>query len=131
MKDLREVLQQFFALTIKSQGSQTEFSGDTATVTVNLTITGSGTGATEWITNEVNRLPAPWVFTWQKVNVFPWSWELMKVDNPSLTIPDRSLFDPSANQRILAVRLKRAISRSKIIKNDATFSQLRENGSRD
>ena len=92
IKDLKDVLRQSFALTIKSQGSQTEFSGDTATIKVNLTITGSGAGATEWIANELNRLPAPWVFTWQKVNVFPWSWELMKVDNPSLTIPDRSLF---------------------------------------
>ena len=92
MNDLQDGLRQFFALTIKSQGSQIVISGDTATVTVNLTMTGTGTGATEWIMTEVNRLPTPWVFSWRKTNVFPWSWELVQVDNPSLTIPDRSVF---------------------------------------
>lgn len=87
MKNLREVFRQYFALTIRTQGSQIDITGNRATVTTNLTVTGTGTGFVEVISSEVNRLPTPWVFTWQKNSVWPWDWRLVHADNAGLTIP--------------------------------------------
>ncbi|MEO7932288.1 MAG: hypothetical protein ABIT76_03920 [Chthoniobacterales bacterium] len=89
LNDLREVLRQFFAVTIHTQGSQMVLMSETATITTNLTLSGTGTGATEWITSEVNRLPTPWVFTWRKQSRLPWDWQLEKVDNASVNVPNR------------------------------------------
>lgn len=84
--DAREVLRHFFALTIQPQGSRAEMGEGKAVVTVNLTISGTGTGMTEFITSEVNKLPDPWKFHWKKTAIWPWAWQLEKVDNASLAI---------------------------------------------
>ena len=90
--NLKDVLRHFFVLGIRSQGSQMQLTHDTATITTNLTLTGTGSAATEWITQEVNRLPTPWTFTWQKASFWPWDWQLTKVDNEGLVIPSGTVF---------------------------------------
>ncbi len=87
--DLREVLRQFFVVTIKPQGTQVELGPETATITTNITLTGNGPGLTDFITTEVNRLVDPWIFTWRKASLFPWDWRLEKVDNAGLVGVDR------------------------------------------
>ena len=89
ISDLREVLRPFFALTIRRQGAHLVINANSATMTTNLTITGTGPGATEWLTSEVNSLVDPWVFTWKKASFWPWDWRLVSVDNPGLNLPDR------------------------------------------
>lgn len=91
ISDLREVLRPFFALTIRRQGTHLVINSDSATMTTNITITGTGTGATEWVAGEVNRLVDPWVFTWQKASFWPWDWRLVSVDNPGLNLANRRI----------------------------------------
>jgi len=87
--DLRQVLRQFFALTIRTQGRQTEWSVDEVKITEFVTLQGNGPGLTDFITNEVNRLTDPWSFTWKKASVWPWDWRLATVDNPGFRVPER------------------------------------------
>ena len=87
--NLQGVLRLFFAVTIRSQGTQFAINEEAATVTANMTLTGTGTGATEFVTSEVNGLAEPWVFSWRKASFWPWDWRLERVDNASLRLPER------------------------------------------
>ena len=89
VKDLRDVLRQFFAVTIRAQGTQTDHSPGRATITTNITVSGTGPGLTDFITTEVNRLTTPWVFSWRRASFLPWDWQLEKVDNAGLNVPER------------------------------------------
>jgi len=87
LTDLRSVTRHFFALNIRSQGlliKQTQ--PEQMTVTTYLTISGTGPGLTEFITQEVNKLQNPWTFSWKKTGALPWNWQVDQVDNTSLQI---------------------------------------------
>jgi len=87
--DIREVMRHFFAASLRPQLTRIEMQPDAATVTTNLTLSGTGSAATEWISGEVNQLRTPWVFSWRKASFLPWDWRLEKVENPSLDVAGR------------------------------------------
>lgn len=89
--DLQQVLRQFFALTIRTQGRQIDWGENEVTITEFITLQGNGPGLTDFITSEVNRLTDPWSFTWKKASFLPWDWRLAEVDNKTFRIPERRL----------------------------------------
>ena len=90
LRESREILRQFFALSIESTVGSCEVIGDTATVPATLKIAGTGTAITEYAKNEVNALREPFVFEWKRQSWKPWVWTLMRVDQPQLRMQGES-----------------------------------------
>ena len=81
MLDMRS---QFMALGINSENEAIKISGKEATVTVNLSLTGTPLPGGGQITRHINGLEQPWVFEWQKESFLPSSWRLISIENKSL-----------------------------------------------
>lgn len=84
----REVLSQFFALTITGEPGECVISGNIATLPAHLKLAGNGTAVAEMAVNEVNALTGPFVFEWTRKSWKPWDWKLTRVDNRQLNIPE-------------------------------------------
>ena len=87
LSDSREVLSQFFTLTLTGESTDCAVDGNTGTVSCRLRMQGAGTPVAESAVSEVNSLAAPFTFKWTRQSWKPWDWKLMSVDNPQLNIP--------------------------------------------
>ena len=86
VRESREVLRQFFTLTIQSEVLAHELHGEEGSVTARLKINGNGTALAEMARQEINCLSAPFVFTWTRQSWKPWDWQLTAVENPQLRL---------------------------------------------
>ncbi len=80
---------QFFFLEITPSNWRIELTGDDsprATVTVNLTFQGNGTGLAQVALNRLQELKDPFVFDWRKESWQPWSWRLYSAGQPELRL---------------------------------------------
>lgn len=86
LRESREILRQFFALSIVSAVGSCDVIGHAATVSATLKMAGTGTPIAEMAKNEVNALRAPFVFEWKRQSWKPWDWKLTRVDHPQLRL---------------------------------------------
>jgi len=88
LRESKEVLRHFFALTIEDSETAASFTTpegagpNMATVTAFLKLAGSGTALAEYAKSEVNRSREPFTFAWRKQSWKPWDWQLTTVDHP-------------------------------------------------
>ena len=64
--------------------------GDSGTIVVNLTLTGSGGPLADFAKQRVSSLSEPFTFRWQRRSWKPWDWLLVTADQPELEF-DRGL----------------------------------------
>lgn len=84
---LRLVGRFFFDLTITVSQADAVADSSTGTWQARLQLTGRGEAAGE-ITARVNSLTTPFKLSWRQKNWKPWDWQLVKVTNGSLEIPN-------------------------------------------
>jgi hypothetical protein len=85
LKESREVLRQFFALTVKENRTNLALATpgrQEATVTSTLKIEGGGTPIAEYAKTTVNSSTKPFTFTWKQKSWKPWDWQLTSIDHP-------------------------------------------------
>jgi hypothetical protein len=85
LKESREVLRQFFALTVREENTTIAFTTPErreATVTATLKIDGGGTPIAEYAKSTVNSSQHPFTFTWKQKSWKPWDWQLTSIDHP-------------------------------------------------
>ncbi len=83
-----DVSSQFISLQIDPQKETLTVSGDRAHFTARLRVDGrSLTAPGIGMLSMSASVQEPYVFTWQKESFWPWSWRLVKIENPGLTIP--------------------------------------------
>lgn len=86
LRDARQWLGQFFALTIDVTPAGDQLTAGGGTVTESWKLDGTGGEAAPLVQQAVNELHAPFVFTWKHNGWKPWDWTLMRVDNPELNL---------------------------------------------
>ncbi|MGC3991716.1 MAG: hypothetical protein QM796_18895 [Chthoniobacteraceae bacterium] len=77
---------QFIAPEVTGLSPQLGWKAGTATITEKLAVAGEGNEFAQEAERRINRLPQPFVFTWQRKSWKPWDWTLVCVDNPGLEI---------------------------------------------
>jgi len=87
MRASTEVFGQFLFLSIPGQTLQCDISGSTGLTRDRIKITGSGGPIAQIVMETVNRIQAPFVFTWERKSWKPWDWRLIRIDQPELEIP--------------------------------------------
>jgi hypothetical protein len=58
-----------------------------AMIKVKLTVHGHGKGLSSTVIDESKRLKEPWTFHWRKEGAWPWSWRLMQIHHPTVSVP--------------------------------------------
>ena len=86
LKRLREVLRQYFTLTLWEERIGLEVHDGTGTVSAHVRVDGRGTALAEVATKRVNELSEPFLFRWRKESWKPWDWKLVRVENPDLRL---------------------------------------------
>jgi hypothetical protein len=85
----QQVFGQFFRLRIQPQELQVQISQeDRGNATVWFVIEGSGGPLANLTRDQVNALQQPFQFYWQRPSGNPYRWELMRIENPDLQIPE-------------------------------------------
>lgn len=83
-EDMRKLLGSFLFLSIESAVTDARTASGLGMVKTKLKIVGNGAGLSTMVITEANRLKQPWVFHWHKRGRWPWSWELVQIDNPEV-----------------------------------------------
>ena len=86
VRESNEVFRQFLFLTIESQTLSCSISSSTGMTRDRVKISGSGSPVAQVVTERVNRLEQPFVFTWARMTWKPWDWRLTRIDQPELEI---------------------------------------------
>lgn len=79
---LRQVFQQFIFLDIQHEIVAADAISGRATA--NVKISGQGGALAQIVMTKVNALGPPFTFTWEKRSGWPWDWQLVAVDHPTL-----------------------------------------------
>jgi hypothetical protein len=87
VREAREWLGQFFALTVTAEPVGDQLTAGGGTVTERWRIDGTGAPGAEMVEEAVNGLRAPFVFEWSHGSWKPWDWTLIRVDNAELNLP--------------------------------------------
>ena len=82
-----EMLQGFLMLEMQWTTSEVTVNGNIAKVRGHVKMTGSGGGFSNEITNRVNNMNEPWVFTWRTDGWKPGDWKLLSIKNQELGGP--------------------------------------------
>ncbi len=80
---------QFFFLEITPSNWRIDLAGDDsprATVTIDLTFQGNGTGLAQIALGRLQELKEPFTFDWRKESWQPWSWRLYSAGQPELRL---------------------------------------------
>ncbi|CAN5898679.1 hypothetical protein BH11VER1_BH11VER1_29420 [soil metagenome] len=80
----RQLLSGFLVLDMTWKQESLSIIGNTAQAKGLVTIDGKGMGGSEFIMDRVNRVKAPWVFTWRKDGTKRTDWKLISVSNEEL-----------------------------------------------
>lgn len=79
---LREVFRNFIFVDIEYDVTSANATNGRAIARVQ--ISGQGGPIAQFVVSKVNSLGAPFSFTWRKSGSWPWQWELISVDHPTL-----------------------------------------------
>ncbi len=85
LKESREVLRQFFVLSVREREAGTAFATPErreATVTTRFRLEGNGTPVAEYAMEVVNGSGAPFVFVWKRQGWKPWDWQITAIRHP-------------------------------------------------
>lgn len=90
LREARQWLGQFFALTITPEAAGDQLTAAGGTVTERWRMEGNGLEGAALVKDRVNAVRAPFTFQWKHAGWQPWLWTLVRVDNPDLelTAPD-------------------------------------------
>jgi hypothetical protein len=88
LREARQWLGQFFALTITATPAGDSLNANGGTVSEQWKIDGTGTEATGMVKDRLNSVTAPFVFQWKHGSWKPWDWTLIRVDNRELNLSD-------------------------------------------
>lgn len=86
---LKDVRSQFLGLDVTLRQPAFDVAGDTGTVIGVLHVDGRGFGLADTAAGYVNRLDAPFTFSWRKTSFWPWSWQLVAISHPDMEKPNR------------------------------------------
>ena len=78
---MKELLSQFFFLSITPQIERVQVVKGLGLVVTRLKLEGNGAGFSGPVVAHANAIHAPWFFHWHKRGRWPWSWELVQVHN--------------------------------------------------
>lgn len=92
LERLREVMRQYFAVTVREEVIRVESEKGSGIVTAHVNLDGRGTAFAEMVTRRVNGLTEPFVFYWRKGSWQPWDWKLARVENEDLHLRSSSGF---------------------------------------
>jgi hypothetical protein len=82
---LRLVRQGFTSLDVRLETVSTRIDGLNATVTARVRLVGEGNAASVILLRRVNELEDPWTFTFRRTAWMPWTWDLVKTEQPTLS----------------------------------------------
>ena len=88
LRESREVFRQFLFLTLRQEIESAEADFGRGKVSARLEIEGSGGPLAELAKQHVNGLRHPFTFHWQQGSWKPWDWQLTRVEQPELRLPD-------------------------------------------
>lgn len=91
LRDGREWLRQFFALTVVPGNVTARVTPGGGMVAETLVFDGTGTPLAQMGREEANALRAPFVFEWKHAGWRPWAWTLVRMDQPELQLRDGDL----------------------------------------
>lgn len=60
--------------------------GERAQVSARIVVQGEGTAIAAQAREAVNVVRTPWVVTWEKTGPWPWSWQVVSIDNPAFDL---------------------------------------------
>ena len=83
---LSDVRTNLMALHISWEPEAPEILEDEARLTGDLNFEATALFGADFVTSRLNNLKTPWVFTWKKESWKPWSWKLVRIENPSLSL---------------------------------------------
>jgi len=86
LRESSEVFSQFLFPMIESRPLSCSISGSTGVTRDLVMIAGGGSPVAQIVTERVNRLRQPFVFTWERASWKPWDWRLTRFDQPELDI---------------------------------------------
>jgi hypothetical protein len=86
------VFRQFVTLEIQNDPSLPEEVGKEGTSYTIVRISGQGSPIAQYVTEKVNVLRSPFFFTWRRASWKPWDWQLTRLEQSELEIPDESIF---------------------------------------
>lgn len=85
-KALSEVGSQFIFLSVEEVSPTYDIQETEATVSMEMKLTGSGGPLAQEVMRRANKLKDPFTFYWRKNGPWPWSWEIVRIENPSLPV---------------------------------------------
>ena len=87
---LRDLAKHFFlSFEVNWGNSFIKNSENTYQITGTLKIQGSGNQVTDFILKEINKHQSlPFTFHWAKSGRAPWSWKIIKIEHPTLSMPN-------------------------------------------
>ena len=96
---LRDLAKYFFlSFEVNWEDHSIRFSEDSYLITGTLKIEGSGNQVTDFIMKEMRKYqPLPFTFHWSKSGMTPWSWEITKIEHPTLSVPNGYIPGKSLN----------------------------------
>jgi len=91
LREGREILRHFFALTLTPHDITVTPAPAPRewVVRARLRLSGTGSPIASLAEGEVNRLEAPWEFTWRRTDWRPWNWRLTRLDHPGIDLSRR------------------------------------------
>lgn len=84
----REAFSQFFVLEIAMQNTEMSVADGSGEVSARLIARGSGGPVAQLVIEKLQELREPFAFRWQKQSGKPWDWALVRVDQPTLEVPE-------------------------------------------
>lgn len=90
LRESREILRQFFALTVHDSDTGVAFDPANAQktrlarVSTRLRLEGTGTPVAQYAMQAVNSAQAPFEFSWKRQSWKPWDWRLVSAGHPLL-----------------------------------------------
>ena len=85
LQQAREVVAQFFSMSIVDATPDVTPTGARAQLRTRLRLNGAGTPLADYIKTEVNSATQPFQFTWEQKSAKPWDWRLVTIDHPLMT----------------------------------------------
>jgi hypothetical protein len=88
LEGAQQVFRNFLALEIKATEMEVDEADSIGRAACRITIRGSGGPIGEEAMMRVNALKRPFTFTWRQRSWKPWDWELTRVEQPELQVPN-------------------------------------------
>lgn len=88
LEHLPQVFQDFLAIGILNEDVVIRADGDRRNFQARVRIVGSGGMLARMVMDHVDGLKQPFTFTWRRQSWKPWDWQLVRIDQPEIEIPE-------------------------------------------